>query len=209
MPKTKSPKKEAVLAIGLDKPTADIVATAKAGGVSVSRTYVDLLKQSEGAGAKKASGAKKTKAAKGTKVPKAAAKPGPKAEAAKAPAPKAAPAAKTPATKAPAATPSKKEFVLGFGEKGTAADIVAAAKKAGMTLSANYVYLVRGRAKGPKPAAKRGPGRPRAAATPRAAANGGADGSSERRFVQIATELGLVRVYELLERIVGQARALA
>lgn len=90
MPLMNSPKKEAVLAIGLDKPTGEIIAAAKAKGVTVSRTYVDLLKK--GAGAKPAA----PKAAKAPAAPKAAApKPAaPKPAAPKAVAPKAvAPAA--------------------------------------------------------------------------------------------------------------------
>ena len=53
MPPRTSPKKDAILAIGLDKPTAEIVTAAKGRGIEVSATYVDVLKQASGKKAKK------------------------------------------------------------------------------------------------------------------------------------------------------------
>lgn len=40
-----SPKKEAILAIGLDKPTGEIIAAAERRGITVTRSYIDVLRK--------------------------------------------------------------------------------------------------------------------------------------------------------------------
>lgn len=49
MPRS-SAKRDAILAIGLDRPTTEILAAAAASGVTVSRAYVDILKKGGGQG---------------------------------------------------------------------------------------------------------------------------------------------------------------
>lgn len=43
-----SAKRDAILSIGLDRPTTEILAAAAASGVTVSRAYVDILKKGGG-----------------------------------------------------------------------------------------------------------------------------------------------------------------
>lgn len=43
-----SAKRDAIMAIGLDRPTTEILAAAAASGVRVSRAYVDILKKGGG-----------------------------------------------------------------------------------------------------------------------------------------------------------------
>jgi hypothetical protein len=62
MPPTNSPKKDTILAIGLDKPTREIIAEAKAKGVKVSGSYVELLKQERPSRGARATAPKKGKA---------------------------------------------------------------------------------------------------------------------------------------------------
>ena len=105
MPPINSPKKEALLAIGLNQPTAAILAAAKAKGIVVSRTYVDLLKKQAGIAPTHPRAPRKGGAAKPAAAPKAAApKAAPKATAKPAAKPAPKPAAK-PAPK-PAAKPA-------------------------------------------------------------------------------------------------------
>ena len=104
MPPINSPKKEALLAIGLNQPTAAILAAAKAKGIVVSRTYVDLLKKQAGIAPTHPRAPRKGGAAKPAGAPKAAApKAAPKATAKPAAKPAPKPAAK-PAAPAPKAS---------------------------------------------------------------------------------------------------------
>ena len=104
MPPINSPKKEALLAIGLNQPTAAILAAAKAKGIVVSRTYVDLLKKQAGIAPTHPRAPRKGGAAKPAAAPKAAApKAAPKATAKPAAKPAPKPAAK-PAAPAPKAS---------------------------------------------------------------------------------------------------------
>lgn len=133
MPRT-SPKKDAVLSIGLDKPTSDIVAAAKRQGVAVSNTYVDLLKKGVSSGQPKAAGAKKPSASKAPKAKKSK-------NAKNAKAPKA-------AVSTPAAKPATKAaYVRGFGPLVMPAEIMERAKKDGVKLTLPYVYNLRKKAK--------------------------------------------------------------
>ena len=171
MPRT-SPKKDAVLAIGLDKSTADIVSAASAKGVPVSTTYVDLLKKAQSKTAPKKTSAKPAPSAKVAPSKKAAAKP---AKSAKATATgKAKPTVA--ASKGKAMT--KTEYVRSLGDGVMPAEIVERAKKDGIKLTLAYVYNIRGQARrgakkakpsavtSPATTAKHKPGRPKKAPQP-------------------------------------------
>lgn len=146
MPPRSSPKKDAVLSIGLDKSTSDIIAAAMAKGVEVSGTYVDLLKK----GQKTATASKKPAAAQPPKT-----KPSTKGKS---------------ALKVTAATPAAKamtktDYVRSLGPDVTPAEIVERAKKDGIQLTLAYVYNIRGQARRGGKKAK-APANTAAAATP-------------------------------------------
>ena len=67
-----SQKRDAILAIGLDRPTTDILAAAAAGGVTVSRAYVDILKKGAGQGSAPRKGGRRSAGATNTARPAAA-----------------------------------------------------------------------------------------------------------------------------------------
>jgi hypothetical protein len=132
MPPRTSPKKDAVLAIGLDKPTADIVASAKGRGVEVSTTYVDLLKKGVSSGRpKKAASSKKPSASKAPQAKKSKTAKTPKA------------AASTPGAK----PVTKADYVRSFGPSVMPAEIMERAKKDGVPLTLQYLYNLRKTAK--------------------------------------------------------------
>ncbi|MFI5298384.1 MAG: hypothetical protein ACHREM_09820 [Polyangiales bacterium] len=149
---------------------SEVVAKAMAAGLTITNGYVSNIRFEAKARKKKKGAAKKA-----AKAPAAAAK--------KAPAKKsAAPAKKPAATKAPARPAAKgrrsnranpkKAFIASMPSSTPAADVVAAAKKAGLSFSVHYVYKLRSKSRGSKPTVatkaapatvpvKRGPGRPK------------------------------------------------
>lgn len=220
MPPRPTPKKDAVLAIGLDKPTAEIIAAAKAKGVVVSGTYVDLLKKGTSSGR-----------------PKGAAKKAPKKAAAKKVKP-AKGAAKKPATKTAAAKPASKgkamtkaDYVRSLGPAMMPAAIMEQAKRDGVKLTIAYVYNLR---KGVKKAAKngataaapvkRGPGRPpknasvasgapkRGPGRPRKAAASLVSASSKvtnaQVFRKLVLELGVSQARHLVDEVATKLAAI-
>ena len=132
MPQPTATKKDAIIAIGLDKPTSEIIAMAAGQGVKVSKTYVDLLKQRSGARAKtpkKSVTASKNKRAAKKPTKRGAARRRKKAGG--------------PAVHAP--SQSKAAYVRDFPASTKAAEIVAQGKDAGLKLTTAYVYKVRGK----------------------------------------------------------------
>ena len=87
------------------------------------------------------------------------------------------------------ATPKKSDFVRKMGDK-PAAEIVAAAAKAGMKLTAKYVYVIRSATKAK---ARRGGG-----PSGRRVRGGG---SSDAALRQAIAELGLARARQVLAEV--------
>ncbi|MFI5297132.1 MAG: hypothetical protein ACHREM_03460 [Polyangiales bacterium] len=153
-PKPQS-KTDFVLSLPKDTPAAEVVAQANAIGMTLSPGQVHNIRS-----VAKASRKKKRAAKTAASTPKAA--PGPKKTSAT--------KKKTRATKkSSAATPATAKSVVGFGSKRAfveslprttpASEVVAAAKKAGVELTTQYVYVIRSKP-GSKGAAKGKPGRP-------------------------------------------------
>ncbi|MFI5300037.1 MAG: hypothetical protein ACHREM_18275 [Polyangiales bacterium] len=158
-----------VLSFPRDVSAAEVVAKAKAAGIALKVNHVSNIRSVAKAKRKTKRAAKKT-----AKAPAAS---------------KAAPAkkatTKSVATKAPTAKPSgkkrgranpKKAFIASQPRTMPAVEVVAAAKKAGISISVDYVYKTRSKpgsakkatsaAAVPVPAtAKRGPGRPKGSKT--------------------------------------------
>jgi hypothetical protein len=89
---------------------------------------------------------------------------------------------------------SKTEFIRGFGNDTPAAQVVAAAKRAGVKISKAYVYRVRALRPPAQNARARGRGavgNGRTASNPR----------SERRLTTLAIEIGLIRATALLDSV--------
>jgi hypothetical protein len=99
------------------------------------------------------------------------------------------PALKAPAAKTATKKVNKSAFVRGLPSSMTANEVVAKAKASGITLSAAYVYNIRGAS---KTLAKKRPGRPRSA--PARVAPSRAAGSSESSLRRLAVELGVSRM---------------
>lgn len=153
-----------VLSLPRDTPATEVVAKATAAGLSISEHYVHTIRSAAKAAGAKKKGAKKSgkKAAKKAAAPakKAAApkaKGRKKGKAKKAAAAPVAPAAKKSSKRGP--TGDKRSFIEAQPATMTGSAVVAAAKKAGISISANYVYKIRngskgkGKAKGKAPAA--------------------------------------------------------
>jgi hypothetical protein len=126
-----------------DMPAKEVVAKAKAKGIELTDAYVYNIRGS----------AKRSKRGLKVKVTAASAKT----------------AKKTATKRGPTngASISKREFIESMPRETPAADVVAEAKKAGISVSANYVYMLRSTSK-----AKPGKAKPRAAASTKAATNG-------------------------------------
>jgi hypothetical protein len=110
--------------------------------------------------------------------------------------------------------PSKRDFLEGLPAESTAAELMARAKEAGISISPSYAYAFvaeRKKKKGGKPGPKRGArrGRPPAAEVA-ARGNGGTRGGSpiDRQFLALALELGVRRSEELLQRLKANLGAL-
>lgn len=111
--------------------------------------------------------------------------------------------------------PSKREFLESLPAESTAAELMARAKEAGLSISPSYAYAFvaeRKKKKGGKPGPKRGArrGRPPAAEVV-ARGNGGARGGGspiDKQFLALALELGVRRSEELLQRLKANIGAL-
>ena len=93
-----------------------------------------------------------------------------------------------------AKAPNKSDFVRSMPEGLSAAEVVAKAKAAGMSLTPGHVYTIRAAAKrkqGVPPRGGRGAGR--------GAMLGGS--ARERQFIAIALDMGLAQAEALLARI--------
>jgi hypothetical protein len=193
MPKKTSPKKKpqskTQFVLGLPKtmPVKDVVKAAKKAGIAITESYVYNIRY--------------TAQQKGKKRPAVA----PKLAAKKVP-------ATTPKAKV-AKQVSKTKYVLSLPKALTAAEVVEKAKGDGISLTAKYVYNIRGQAKGAKKKA-RAAKKPVATttvakvvakapvrATPRT-------GSSEERFVDLVLDIGLARSTELLSKIKERVKVL-
>ncbi|MFI5300879.1 MAG: hypothetical protein ACHREM_22585 [Polyangiales bacterium] len=140
-----------VLSIPRDVPAADVVAKAKAAGITLSLNGVHKIRSIAKLSRKKKNA--KKKAAKAPVASTAA-----PAKKTAAPAKKAAPAAKAPAKAAPkrrrrGRSNPKKAFITAQPRTMPAMEVVAAAKKAGLSVSLDYVYKTRSKSGAPKAAA--------------------------------------------------------
>jgi hypothetical protein len=96
---------------------------------------------------------------------------------------------------------TKTAFVLAHADF-SGDEVVSLAKKEGMKLSTRYVYSVRSKARARVGQPKRKRGRP-----PKHAATSGMSGSVERRFLDLALDLGIGRAEALLRNVRALARA--
>jgi hypothetical protein len=104
---------------------------------------------------------------------------------------------KKPAAKA---VPNKSEFVRNQPEGLSAADIMAKAKAAGITLTPAHIYTIRAAAK-----------RRNGAAAPRGRRPSGgasAGGGPERQFIALALDIGLGRAEALLAQLKSRVQQL-
>lgn len=155
-PATKTVNKAAfVRALSKDMPAAEVVAKAKAQGLTLSAAHVHAIRSAAKAARKKKRAGAPTKAA-----PSKASAPAKVSKASKAKVATPKKPAKGGAPKGDAAFGSKKAFVESLPRTMKAADVVAAGKKAGLSISPNYVWVLRSTT-GAKSTAKRGPGRPK------------------------------------------------
>jgi hypothetical protein len=100
-------------------------------------------------------------------------------------------------TKAASPKQNKSAFVRNLPPKLPAKEVVARAKKAGITLSEKYVYVIRSNSHKKRRGAGRGPGRP--VGRPRMALSSGGPGTgAEREFRRLAIEIGVRRAEEIL-----------
>ena len=153
-----SPKKALVLAIGVGKTTADIIAAAKAKGVSLSKEYVRVLKMGQSQGSAKATKPSVARAATSQKVTTVAA-----------------PAKAGPSKRngRPMSSGTPSDFIRSM-PGATSAEIMDAAKKAGLKFSRGLIYMVRTATKGKAPGksakaavvTKAKPGKPSSASPP-------------------------------------------
>jgi hypothetical protein len=173
-PATTQTKTAFVLGFPRELAAAEIVAKGKAAGFTMTLDHVHKIRSvAKLSGKKKSAGKKSAKAKAQPKAPAAAKKAVAKKSAAK---PAAAPAAKKPAAPKPAAKKSagtrtsqtnpKKAFIASQPSSMTAADVIAAAKKAGLSISLDYVYKARSKSRATKaptaaPATKAASGRPK------------------------------------------------
>ena len=174
-PASKNTKTAYVLALPADMPAKEVVEKAKAEGIELTEGHVYNIRSA--AKAKGAPNAKKAK--KALKAPKAG---------------------KAPKAKRVASTGdrgAKARFVRAQPATMKANDVVAAAKKAGLTLTASYVYEVRSGAKKAGKGAKKAPvpkGSTRTGGEKPSASSSG----SEREFRKLVVALGVERASELL-----------
>lgn len=87
---------------------------------------------------------------------------------------------------------SKTDFIRGFGNDTPAAQVVAAAKRAGVKISKAYVYRVR---------ALRAPVQSQASGLKRGGGRTASNPRSERRLTTLAIEIGLLRASALLDSV--------
>jgi len=99
-------------------------------------------------------------------------------------------------TKAASPKQNKSAFVRNLPPKLPAKEVVARAKKAGITLSEKYVYVIRSNSHKKRRGAGRGPGRP--VGRPRMSVGGGPTTGAEREFRRLAIEIGVRRAEEIL-----------
>jgi hypothetical protein len=184
-----TPSKSAFVArYGLDVPAAKVVADALAAGMSITANHVYAvrsdMKKKKKPGKRAASAAKKA-----SPTPKKAAK-------------VATPAKPTKTGAARGPKPDKRAFIESQPRTATATAILAAAKKAGLSISDSYVRIVRGHQKPTAPA------KPQPAPTAPIAAVRSSD-PVEMRLAAIVLEVGVVRAEELLRAVTGRLKAAA
>jgi hypothetical protein len=94
------------------------------------------------------------------------------------------------------AATSKRGFIESLPASTPVAEVVAAAKKAGLAISNNYVYFLRsGSKKKTKALGKHSPAKSN-------------DGSVEARFVDLALDVGLARAEEMLRSLRAKVRSI-
>ena len=117
---------------------------------------------------------------------------------------------------------SKSDFIRGFNPSASAAEVVAAGQKAGVTMSAAYVYNVRNAARKKagqppmRPGRPKGSGRSKGAvvstarkrSSARVVARAASGSALEANFRRMALELGLARASQLVKELEAGVDAL-
>jgi hypothetical protein len=202
----KRPSKTAfVQGLPNNTPAKEVVAKAAAEGITISEAYVHTIRSAAKRGAK----------AKDAKAPAKKAAKKEEAAAAAAPAKAEAPKKKRGKRAGKGGGPSKREFIESLPRETPVSEVIAAAKKAGLSVSSNYVYLLRSAAKkaggGAAAPAAKDAGAKKAAAATKATVSAVASiarGSSEGRFVDLVAEIGLGRADELLTEFRAKLKTL-
>jgi hypothetical protein len=99
---------------------------------------------------------------------------------------------------------SKSDFIRSLPADMPAAEVMAKAQEAGITVSKNLVYLVRSKTKAGKKPAKGKVGRPKGSRNRAAVAPTGSKGAFEVQFANLVAEIGLVRAEEMLRGVRAQ-----
>lgn len=180
-----------VLSLPSDLSAKEVAARAKAAGITISDKHVAVIRSiaRRKSGGKRKSG--NTAATPKTKRSSAPAKQQQRAKSTK------------PATRA--GQPSKSEFVRSQPSDLAAAEVVAAARKAGLSITPRYVHEVRYAARHSKKA-KRGAPTKTSAIKPEQAkraqpAHGGGERSLEDQFKWLVLELGVARARAILNAV--------
>ncbi|MBI5535946.1 MAG: hypothetical protein HY898_24715 [Deltaproteobacteria bacterium] len=196
-------------------PAAEVVKKVEEAGLTISTAHVHTIRSQTKRAASKGTKGKKPAAKKDSKPVAAAKAPkGPKAR--KASKKRAAPKASGKAKK-----PSKAEFVMSLPITTPVKEVVAAAAKAGITISENYVYIVRNRSKKgastkaeptkvvAKPSKAKAKARAKAKSeAPAHKAPASPAMSHEMVFVRLALDIGLQRAKDLLSAVDDKIAAL-
>ncbi len=206
----KAPSKSAFIrSLPTDMPAKEVVEKAAADGITLSESYVhearSTAKRANNGAKKAAKPSPKKGAAKGSKTSvKKTSKKGAPRKAPKAASKKS--AAKASGKRGPTkgAAMTKRAFIESQPKTMPATEVVAAAKKAGLEISSNYVYVLRagGKKKSKNIATSAKVAAPRkASASPRS-------GAPETRFVELVGEIGVGRMEALLEEFKLKLKAI-
>jgi hypothetical protein len=176
-----------VLSLG-SIPAGEVIAKAKAAGMTISKAHVYAIRAEANAkaGKKRGAGRHKTTAAKKTTAPTSTKK------------------------------VNKASFIMSFPVGVSPKEVAAAGKEKGITFSPNYVSRIRSLEKGRGTAPRRGPGRPpgkggpgrRAGSRQVKTSNGAIGGDFERTLMGVVMALGLSKTRELVERAAEKLEAI-
>jgi hypothetical protein len=179
----KTPSKSAfVRGLPATLPAKEVVAKAKAAGLTLSDRYVHVIRSIAKRAARSGSGQPRTSGSSGSKAMRRGGRP----------------------------ISSKRTFVLSLPAGLPAADVIKRAKAEGMKLTTNYVYKIRSRgaAAVDRPISSRHIDIAKLA--PRGAAGRNGNGSShDEHFVALVLDVGLARAAALLEKVRARVQNLS